>query len=303
MAVQTQLMQRMAEAMEHHGNRGNRATSQDKDLMRKIERFIRLKAPTFNYSDDPLDTDDWLRVIETKLDLIVCSDKECVAIAAHQLEGPAKAWWDNYTASHPNPTFITWLEFCEAFCEQYLPSELLIQKAQEFRTMAQGAMRVEEYECHFMKMMRYAPDDTNTDQKKQFRFLRGLHHGLRQGLKVSEHKSLRHFVNRAIAVEDETRSHEERMKGKKRTGDRDHHDRSFQKPRSGQSNMLRGTTSLGAASKVEDVARSPEGRTLATPSRLEATPVCCRASRDLPQEASPSPASPVASLPQVLRVP
>jgi hypothetical protein len=50
-------------------------------------------------------------VIETKLDLTVCSDEECVAIAAHQLEGLAKAWWDNYTATHPNPSFITWLEF------------------------------------------------------------------------------------------------------------------------------------------------------------------------------------------------
>jgi hypothetical protein len=56
-------------------------------------------------------------VIETKLDLIVYSEEECVAIAGHQLEGSAKAWWDNYTASHPNPTFITWLEFCEAFRE------------------------------------------------------------------------------------------------------------------------------------------------------------------------------------------
>jgi hypothetical protein len=104
-----------------------------------------------------------------------------------------------------------------------LPSELLIQKAQEFRTMTHGAMRVEEYERHFMKMMRYAPDDTNTDQKKQFWFLRGLHHDLRKGLKASEHKSLRHLVNRAIAVEDK-RSHEERMRDKKRMGDQDHHD-------------------------------------------------------------------------------
>jgi hypothetical protein len=32
--------------------------------------------------------------------------------------------------------------------------------------MTQGAMRVVEYEPHFMKMMRYAPDDTNTNQKK-----------------------------------------------------------------------------------------------------------------------------------------
>jgi hypothetical protein len=51
---------------------------------------------------------------------------------------------------------------------------------------------------------------------------------------VREHKSLHHLVNRAIAVEEERRS-------KKRTGDRDHHDRSFQKPRSRQSNMLRGS--------------------------------------------------------------
>jgi hypothetical protein len=41
-----------------------------------------------------------------------------------------------------------------------------------------------------MKMMRYAPDDTNTDQKKQFWFLQGLHYGLCQALKASEHKSL-----------------------------------------------------------------------------------------------------------------
>jgi hypothetical protein len=71
MALQTQLMQRMAEAMEHRGNGGNRIAPQDEDLTRKIERFIRLKASTFSYSDDPLEADDWLRVIETKLDLTV----------------------------------------------------------------------------------------------------------------------------------------------------------------------------------------------------------------------------------------
>jgi hypothetical protein len=56
-------------------------------------------------------------VIETKLDLTVYTGEECVAIAVHQLEGPAKSWWDNYTASHPNLAFITWLEFWEVFHE------------------------------------------------------------------------------------------------------------------------------------------------------------------------------------------
>jgi hypothetical protein len=31
-----------------------------------------------------------------------------------------------------------------------------------------GTMRMEEYERHFTKMMRYAADDTNTEEKKQF---------------------------------------------------------------------------------------------------------------------------------------
>ena len=125
MALQTQLMQRMADAVENRVG-GNRNAPVEEDFAKKIERFIRLKAPTFSYSDDPLDADDWLRVIETKVDLTAYTDEECVALAVHQLEGPAKSWWDNYSGTHSNPAFITWLEFCEVFREQYLPKELMI---------------------------------------------------------------------------------------------------------------------------------------------------------------------------------
>jgi hypothetical protein len=76
-----------------------------------------LKAPTISYSDKPLDADDWLGVIETKLDPAVYTGEECVANTAHQLNGSAKSWWDNYVASHPNPVFITWLEFRMAICK------------------------------------------------------------------------------------------------------------------------------------------------------------------------------------------
>ena len=79
----------------------------------------------------------------------------------------------------------------------------MIQKAQDFRTMVQGTMKVEEYERHFMKMMWYAPDDTNTDEKKQFWFQRGLHHGIRQLVAGCEFPTLRHLVNHCIAAEKE----------------------------------------------------------------------------------------------------
>jgi hypothetical protein len=203
MAEQTQLLQRLAEVAEHRNNGGNCQGQLEEDLQRKIERFIRLKAPTFSYADDPMEADDWLRVIETKLDLTNCTDEECVALAVHQLEGPAKSWWDSYCDSHQDPAHITWDEFTRAFCEPHVPQQILIQKAQEFCTMTQGTMRVEEYERHFTKMMRYTADDTNTKEKKQFWFLRGLHHGIRQIVTGCDYPSLCSLVNRAIAVECE----------------------------------------------------------------------------------------------------
>ena len=100
-----------------------------------------------------MDADDWLRVMETKLDLTDCNDEECVAIAVCQLEGLAKSKWDSYCDSHADPAHITWEEFAKAFRDQHVPKQVMIQKAQDFRTMVQGTMMVEEYERHFMKMV------------------------------------------------------------------------------------------------------------------------------------------------------
>ena len=149
-----------------------------------------------------MDANDWLKVIETKLDVTSYTDDECVALAVHQLERTARSWWDNYCNSHANPAHITWNEFTRVFRDHHIPRKLLIQKAQEFPTMTYGTMTVVEYEHHFTRTTRYAPDDTSTDEKKQFWFRCGLHHGIRQILARSIHQSLRDLVNCAIAVED-----------------------------------------------------------------------------------------------------
>ena len=147
-----------------------------------------------------MDADDWLKIIETKLDLTNCSDDECVALAVHQLEEPAKSWWDSYCDSHPNPSQISLGEFARAFRDQHVPRQVPVHKAQEFCTMTQGTMRVEEYECHFTKLMRYAPDDVNTDEKKKFWFHRKLHHSIRQIVAGSDHPSLRHMVKHPVKI-------------------------------------------------------------------------------------------------------
>jgi hypothetical protein len=63
--------------------------------------------PTFSHTVDPLDVDDWLKVIGKKLDITQCNDQEKVLYASGKLEGSAFDWWDAFTVAHPNADTIT----------------------------------------------------------------------------------------------------------------------------------------------------------------------------------------------------
>ena len=77
----------------------------------KLTAFLRTKPPTFAGSSNPLDADDWLRVIQRKLEPFECQDRDKVLLAAHQLTGTALAWWENYCAAAEDASTITWNEF------------------------------------------------------------------------------------------------------------------------------------------------------------------------------------------------
>jgi hypothetical protein len=53
-----------------------------------------------------MDADDWLKTIEKKLQVVQCTNRERVLLAAHQLVGPAANWWDTYVGAHEEPEDI-----------------------------------------------------------------------------------------------------------------------------------------------------------------------------------------------------
>jgi hypothetical protein len=61
---------------------------------------------------------------------------------------------------------IGWDEFVETFKDYHIPEAVMDGKADEFRHLKMGGMTVQEYANHFKELMRYAPDDTNTEKKK-----------------------------------------------------------------------------------------------------------------------------------------
>jgi hypothetical protein len=60
-----------------------------------------------------------------------------------------------------------------AFQSHHVPQGVIKLK-KEFQDLKQGSMTVSEYVTRFMQLSRYAPNDVDTDEKKQECFLNGL---------------------------------------------------------------------------------------------------------------------------------
>jgi hypothetical protein len=86
----------------------------------------------FSHSPDPLQVDDWIKMVEKILNIIQRTDREKVLYASGRLEGTTVDWWDAYTAAHVTPNTITWQEFRNKFREQHIPKGLMKLKKQEF---------------------------------------------------------------------------------------------------------------------------------------------------------------------------
>jgi hypothetical protein len=77
--------------------------------------FSETQPPLFIKAEEPLEADEWVRVMEQKFGLIRCTEIQKPLFAAQQLRGPASTWWANFVAIQPDGHQITWEEFKLAF--------------------------------------------------------------------------------------------------------------------------------------------------------------------------------------------
>ena len=107
-------------------------THQQHNELVSLNDFIRLNPPVFRYSTEPLDADDWLRIIERKLHAGHVADGDRVIYATYHLEGAAGSWSENFENIRPAGQLTSWEEFCEAFREHHIPKGLMDRKREEF---------------------------------------------------------------------------------------------------------------------------------------------------------------------------
>jgi hypothetical protein len=91
----------------------------------------------------------------------------------------------------------------------------MIVRKEEFLALKQGPLSVSEYRDKFLQLSHYAPEDVNTDAKRQYRFLRGLVDPLHYQLMNHTFPTFQHLIDRAIMTE---RKHQEMEDRKRKIG-------------------------------------------------------------------------------------
>jgi hypothetical protein len=155
---------------QQHGGRGQPQGPRDTTYL----EFFETRPPLFVKAEEPLEADEWVRVMEQKFGLIRCTETQKPLFAAQQLRGPASTWWANFSAIQPAGHQVTWEEFKLAFREHYVSKGVLQMKLEEFIRLKQGGDYVMQYLNKFNHLSQYAIDQVDTDFKKKNCFMREL---------------------------------------------------------------------------------------------------------------------------------
>jgi len=122
--------------------------------------------------------------------------------AAHQLQGPAGIWWDQYREALPENTVLDWNLFREAFKGHFIPPRVMEMKHTEFMQLTQGNKTLKEYLHAFNHLSRYAPELVNNEAKKIASFKRGLGPMLLKTMGRTKCTTFNEFVSDALTQEN-----------------------------------------------------------------------------------------------------
>src|SRR5213595_2218506 len=134
-AQQTQILQMLVQNQvqqqsQPHGRQGQQQWATYSD-------FAGTHPPIFSKVEDPLEADSWLRLMESKFELLMCTEEQKTLFAAHQLRGPAASWWETFLAMQPTGHRVPWTEFRAAFTAHHIPSSVVKIKFREFMNLKQ----------------------------------------------------------------------------------------------------------------------------------------------------------------------
>src|SRR4051812_4278326 len=108
----------------------------------------------------------------------ITDDDEPIRLASHQLDSEADQWWQDKKET-VDLTGMTWQGFKTLFLDKYFPPTEREKKEEEFRTLEQGNMTVDQYLAVFTRLTRYFPELVPIEEKKARKFQKRLRRDVR----------------------------------------------------------------------------------------------------------------------------
>ena len=127
------------------------------------ERFLRLKPPTFEGSNDSTVANNWLMRIRQIFKEVGLEESKKVAYAVGQLEKEAYAWWVHMSIIEGGEN-ITWKRFLECFVKRFLKRTQDSDRNEESPKLKQGCMTIVEYAAKFCELYNSAPSEVPIDE-------------------------------------------------------------------------------------------------------------------------------------------
>ncbi|CAO2827525.1 unnamed protein product [Amaranthus hypochondriacus] len=151
-------------------NQNNQATRGQSTF----DRFDRHRPATYNGVADPLILEGSLREIENLFDATGFPPEERVAIGTYYLKFEADNWWSTVKNECLATSGFGWPQFAEKLKTRFYPDELRWQKQEEFLSLNQGLMSVQEYTDKFTELSRFALNIIPTEAKRVKRYIKKM---------------------------------------------------------------------------------------------------------------------------------
>ena len=100
----------LAEAMCQMANQDYRHVRQgpEPNQYSTFKDFMDTKPPIFRETEEPLQADEWLSMIEQRFGLLRLTEGMKASYAGHQLQGPIGIWWNHHRTTFPANVEIVW---------------------------------------------------------------------------------------------------------------------------------------------------------------------------------------------------
>nr|GEX19036.1 zinc finger, CCHC-type, retrotransposon Gag domain protein [Tanacetum cinerariifolium] len=218
-----------------------------------LERFNKQKPNSFEKATVPVDTENWISLMEKIFDVMGCEDAFKTRLAVYKFEGNALAWWKAYKQAKGGDTWlvtVTWADFKKLFYLQFFPRAEQERLKREYHSIRQTSSESStEFMQRFLRLAGFIGAAAGTEEEQAKNFQWGLRRSTLNHLMCMSYTDVAQVANAARNYEilhERDDQDSERPDKRQRSGDRHQQNSQQSSHRShGQNNDRHGSDRRG----------------------------------------------------------